>query len=129
MPNHALNLLDIHIVILNRHTPSTEKKLNRRNSRFPYLRCVFFFLIQCKPRLILEQYPVYVSTQWYMRGTRKFRRVWGCKGDLTTFFSYMYQRISKRAVLTSLENQLDQGVQLLLEWDPYQYSKETLSNV
>ena len=33
MPNHAYNLLNIHIVILNRHTPSIKKKeLNRRIS-------------------------------------------------------------------------------------------------
>ena len=38
MPNHAYNLLNIHIVILNRHTPSTKKKkkLNRRNSSMSF---------------------------------------------------------------------------------------------
>ena len=36
MPNHAYNLLNIQIVILNRHTPSTEKELNRRNSSMSF---------------------------------------------------------------------------------------------
>ena len=36
MANHAYNLLNIHIVILNRHTPSTEKELNRRNSSMSF---------------------------------------------------------------------------------------------
>ena len=36
MPNHAYNLLNIHIVILNQHTPSTEKELNKRNSSMSF---------------------------------------------------------------------------------------------
>ena len=36
MPNHAYNLLNIHIVIQNGHTPSTKKELNRRNSSMSY---------------------------------------------------------------------------------------------
>ena len=64
MPNHAYNLLNIHIAIQNRHTPSTEKRIKQGKFLISLLSLSVFFLIQCKHRLILEQYPVYVSTQW-----------------------------------------------------------------
>ena len=36
MPNHAYNLLNILIVILNRHTPSTEKRIKYENSSMSF---------------------------------------------------------------------------------------------
>ena len=49
-------------------------------------------------------------------------------GPNKVFFS-SHQRISQRAVQTSFEKQLAQGVQLLLEGDPYQNFKETYSHL
>ena len=36
MPNHAYNLLNILIVILNRHTPSIEKRIKYENSSMSF---------------------------------------------------------------------------------------------
>ena len=39
MPNHAYNLLNIHIVILNRHTPSTEKRIKKEKFQHVFQLC------------------------------------------------------------------------------------------